>query len=121
MVNSFKYLGKVILTTDNDWTEAVRNLAWAKTVWSRMLRIINREGETPRVSGFFFKDVIQVVLILGAETWVITPRMGKALGGVQTQVVRRLTGKLLRRTTDGTWKYTSAAAAREAAGFLTME
>ena len=35
--------------------------------------------------------------------------------------MRRLTGKLLRRTTGGTWKYTSAETAREAAGFLTME
>ena len=50
-----------------------------------------------------------------------TPRMGKALGGFHTQVARRLTGKLPHITTDVTWKYTSAEAVREAAGFLTME
>ena len=63
----------------------------------------------------------QAVLILEGETWILTPRMGKALAGFQIQVVRRLTGKLLHRTTDGTWKYTSAEAVREAAGFWTME
>ena len=47
--------------------------------------------------------------------------MGKALGEFQTQVERRLTGQLPQRITNGTWKYTSAAVAREAAGFLTME
>ena len=47
--------------------------------------------------------------------------MGTAMGGVHTQVERSLTGQLPRRTADGTWKYTSTAAAREAAGFLTME
>ena len=47
--------------------------------------------------------------------------MGTALGGFHTQVVRRLTGQLLRRETDGMWKYTSAAAAREAEVFLKME
>ena len=62
-----------------------------------------------------------MVLLFDTETWVVTPRMGTALGGFHTQVMRQLTGKLPRRTTDGTWIYTSAAAAREAAGFLTME
>ena len=44
--------------------------------------------------------------------------MSTALGGGHTQVERRQTGQLLRRTTDGTWKYTLTAAAREAEGFL---
>ena len=86
-----------------------------------MSRILSREGETPQVSRLFFKAVIQAVLIFGVETWVVTPRMGKTLGGFRTQVERLLTGKLPLRTTDGTWKYTSAAAAREAVSFLTME
>ena len=68
-----------------------------------------------------FKGVKQAVLILGGGTWVFIPRMGKALGGFQTQVARRLMGKLPHRTTDRTWKYTSVEAVREAAAFLTME
>ena len=75
----------------------------------------------PQVYGFFFKAVIQAVLIFGSETWVVTPRMGKVLGRFQTQVDRRLTGQLLQRTTDGKWRYTLASAALEAAVFLTME
>ena len=99
----------------------VRNLSQAKTVWRRMSHILSREGVKPRVKGLFFKAVIQVVLLFGAETWVVTPRMVTTPGGVQTQVARRLTVELPRRTTEGTWKYNSATAAREAAGFLTME
>ena len=104
MVTSFKYLGRVILETDNDCPEVVRNLARANTVWIRMLCIFSRDGATPRVSGFFLNAVIQAVLLFEEETWVVTPRMGKVLWGFQTQVARRLTGKLPRRTTDGTWK-----------------
>ena len=82
MVTYFKYLGRVISETDDDWPVVVRKLARAKTVWSRMSRILSREGATPWVSGFFFKAVIQEVLIFGSETWVVTsPRMGKALSG----------------------------------------
>ena len=73
------------------------------------------------MSRFFFKAVVQAVLIFGSETWVVTPRMVKALGGFQTQVERRLTGRLPRRTPYGKWTYTSAETSREEAGFLTME
>ena len=49
--------------------------------------------------------------------------MGKALGGGggQTQVARRLTGRLPRRTLYGRWRYISVTATREEALFLTME
>ena len=37
-----------------------------------------------RVSGVFFKAVVQSVLLFGAKTWVVTPRMGRVLGGSRT-------------------------------------
>ena len=80
IVTSFKYLGRVILAAD-DMTAVVKNLSRARKVWSRMSRILSREGAAPRVPGFFFKAVAQLVLLFGAEIWVVTPRMGKALGG----------------------------------------
>ena len=63
----------------------------ARKFWSRMSRILIREGAAPRVYCFFFKAVVQAVLFFGAENWVVTPHIGKALGGFQTQVARRLT------------------------------
>ena len=63
----------------------------------------------------------QAVLLFGSETWVVTPHLGKALGGFQDQVARRLTGRLLRRKPGRKWVYTSAETAREEAGFLKME
>ena len=56
-------------------------MSQAMKVWSRMARILSREGAAPRVSGFFFKDLIQAVPLFREETWVVTPRVGKALGG----------------------------------------
>ena len=111
MVTSFKHLGQVISATDDKWPAVARNLARANIVWRRMLWILSREGAMTRVYGLFFKAVIQAVMLFGAETWVVTPRMGTALGGFHTQVARRLTGQLPRRTTYRMWKYTSAAAA----------
>ena len=81
MVISFKNLGQVISATDDDWPAVVSKLARVKMFFRSMSRILSREGATPWVSGFFFKAVIQVVLLFGAETWVVTPRMGTDLGG----------------------------------------
>ena len=78
-------------------------------------------GVAPRVSGRFFKAVVQAVLLLGLDTWVVTPFTGKALGRFQTQVMRRLTGRLPRKPPDGNCTYISAGTAREEAGLLTME
>ena len=75
----------------------------------------------PRVYGFFFKAVVQAVLLFGLETWLFTPRMGKSTGGIQAQVARRLMGRLPQRTSNGKLTYTSSATAREEAGFLTIE
>ena len=84
MVTSFKYLGRVISAADDDWTAVAKNLARARKVLSRMSRILTREGAAPRVSGLFFKAVVQAVLLSGSETWVLTACMGKDLGGFRT-------------------------------------
>ena len=34
------------------------------------------------MSGFFFKIMVDVVLIVSVETWVVTPPHGKVPGGV---------------------------------------
>ena len=51
MVTSFKYLGRVISAADDNWPAVLKNLARARKVWSRMSRILSREGAALRVSG----------------------------------------------------------------------
>ena len=75
MVPSFKYLGRVLSTADNDWPAVIQNLAKARMVWQRMSRILSREGVRPQVSIFLFKSIVQMVLLFGAETWAVTPRI----------------------------------------------
>ena len=49
----------------------------------------------------FLKAVIQAILLFGLETWVVTPRIGRTLGGFHDRVVCRLTDKHPKRRTDG--------------------
>ena len=66
---------------DDDWLAVAKNFYRKRAVWRRMTRILSREGAAPRVSGFFFKAIVQAVLLFGLETWVVTTHMGKALRG----------------------------------------
>ena len=46
-----------------------------------MYRILGRDGASTRVSGMLFKVVVQAVMTFGEGMWVITPHIGRALGG----------------------------------------
>ena len=54
-VTYFKYLGRILTTSDDDWTEFVGNLQKVWKSLARLLRILEREGDIPRLSGMFFK------------------------------------------------------------------
>ena len=67
LVPRFTYMGRVMTAGDNDWLAVAGNLQKARRSWGRLQRILRREGATPRISGSFFKAVVQQVLLFGAE------------------------------------------------------
>ena len=103
ITTSFKYLGQVISAADDYWSTVFRNLDKAQAVWRRLTRILIREGAAPRLFGFFFNARVQTVLLFGAETRVVTPRMGPVLGEFQNQVAQPLTGRIMQRRTARKW------------------
>ena len=68
------------------------------------------------MSGNCYKAVSQAVLLFGADTWVLTQRMEKALDSFHSRVARRLTGKQPRRKKDWSWDYLPLAEAMGEAG-----
>ena len=103
-------------TGDNAWLALVENLGKARKSWGELSRVLGREGADPKVLGNFYKAVAQAVLLFGAEMWVLTQRMEKALDIFQYRVARRLTGKHPRRKTGGIWDYLPLAEALGEAG-----
>ena len=53
MVTLFKYLGRTMMALDKGWSVVVGNLQNAWKSWARLARIMGREGDIPRVTGFF--------------------------------------------------------------------
>ena len=58
-----------------------------------MSRVLSWEGADKRVSGNFFKSVVQAVLLFKAETWVLTPRIERVLESFIHRAAKRITGK----------------------------
>ena len=70
----------------------------------------------------FYKAVVQVVLLYGAETWSITPPMLQALRGFHHRVACQLTGKVGRYLPrEDRWYYPPIEEALEEAGLFRME
>ena len=106
-VTAFRYLGQVLTVGDGDWLAVVGNLGKARMSWGRLSRILIREGADTKVSGNFYKAVLQAVLLFGEETWVLTPRMEWDLYSFQHRVTQRLTGRQPRRRGGKSWAYPS--------------
>ena len=70
-----------------------------------------------RMSGNFFKAVVQQVLLFVAETWVLTPRIERALESFMHGAARRITGNQPRRGGGGKWYYPPLREAMKEAGF----
>ena len=118
MVPSFKYLGRILTEGDDDWPEVAGNLGKARKSWGRLQRILSRDRATKRVSGNFFKAVVQQVLLFGAEMWVVSPRIERALSSFIHGAARRITGRQPQRGWDGKWFYPSLEGAMKEAGFI---
>ena len=102
-VPSFKHLGHIIFSTDDICTEVDLNLQWVQGKWGRIVSILGREGADKRTAGKFYVVVVQAVLLFGSETWVVTPRLGKALAGFHHQAVHRMAGMVPECQLSRTW------------------
>ena len=69
-VLKFRYLGRILTATDDDWPAVAGNIKKARRIWGRLARVLGREGVDPKVSRTFYIAVTQQVLLFGAETWV---------------------------------------------------
>ena len=73
------------------------------------------------MSRTFYTTVTEAVLLSGADTWVLTPRMEKALYSFQAEVARKITGRQPRRKKDRSWEYPLLAGALREAGMVSIQ
>ena len=103
-MDSFEYLGCVLHWLDEDFPEVVWNIGGARQVWGRLGKLLRREGADPIVSAKLYREVVQAVLLFGAETWVFTAEMLQKLEGVHVVFLRNVAGMTAQKLGFGTWQ-----------------
>ena len=58
-VTEFRYLGRLLTATDDDWPAVAGNIRKAQVIWGRLARVLGREGADPKVSRSFYTAVTQ--------------------------------------------------------------
>ena len=86
-----------------------------------MYSVLRREGSDARTLGRIYVTVVQAVMIYGSETWVITPYIGRVLGGFHHRVACRLTGRQPWRGQGGGWVYLLLEDAIAEAGLMEVD
>ena len=86
-----------------------------------MSRIIGWEGANPRTSGNFYKAVVQETLLFGAESWVMSPQIGKTLGGFHHRVALGLKKMQPNRNGLSRWIYPPLDTAMKEVGLEEVE
>ena len=73
-LTEFRYLGRILTATGDDWPAVAGNIKKARRILGRLAKVLGREGADHKVSRTFNIAVTQQVLLFGAEMWVLTEK-----------------------------------------------
>ena len=120
-VEVFKYLGHLLSMEDDD-AQAVRlQLAKAPATWARVGKVLRAENASPRVAGYFYKAVVQSVLLFGSESWNLGPALLARLEGFHIRCSYRMSRRHRpRRGPGGSWHYPASSDVLDECGLLTV-
>ena len=100
----FKYLGRSLDQSDDDWSAVRRKIIKGHHVWGRLGVILSREGDKPTTSAAFYRAVVQVAILFGEEMCVLSDATEKRIVVFHTDFLQQVKGKQARRRRDGTWR-----------------
>ena len=92
-------MGTVIVAEEDDWTAVIGQK------WTRLTRVLIRDGADAGTLGQIYLVVVQLALLFRSETWVLTPLIKRLLGGFHHRVACILTNQKGRKGQDGGWVY----------------
>ena len=73
--------------------------------WATVGKVVMNMGEKMHAQGMLYKAVVQVVLLYGSKSWVVTGDMLKVLKGFHQLVAREITGMTLQPIMSGEWEW----------------
>jgi hypothetical protein len=107
---------------NSDWLAVTYNLKKARCRWAQVSHILTKQHIDPRMAGFFYKAVVQSILLYGCETWSLSRQSITALEGFHNQVARKIARQTIHPDPNtGTWIYPPAEATRVAASLFSIQ
>ena len=89
--------------------------------WYCLHRSLGRKGVENWISGRFYVAFVQVILLFGLETWVVTLQIKCMLGGFHHRVAKKILGKIPQQWAYGSWAYPLLGGTRRADGIKEIE
>ena len=105
LVASFKYLGKILSVSEDDFPAVVHNILSGASEVGVAVQGVEQVGCVCPDLGGGCMAVVQVVLLCGSETWMMTLHIGRVMRGFHQRVALRLMGQQPRRAQDVGWVY----------------
>ena len=91
-LEAFPYLGRTIAYNNSNWAAVYLNL-WKSWRWCGVIeRVIERMGSRVRSRRAMYKAVVQLVLLYGNYSCVVTGEMLKVLKAFRQRAARQITG-----------------------------
>ena len=71
-VSSFKYMDRILSANNDDLPAVAANVRCACQHWGQVAQLLIREGASSSTMSYFYKVVVQAVLLYGSATWVLS-------------------------------------------------
>ena len=100
-VDTFTCLGRIIPYNNSDLAAVYHNLRNAQRRWGEISKVLTKTIELVHARGILYKEVVEMVLLYGCKSWVVTGAILKILEDFHHQSARRIAGMTARCTEDG--------------------
>ena len=122
-VKEFKYLGRYMNAKNDDWSAITRNIEKSQKRWASVKRVLCRDKSSTRTMGYFYKAIIQSILLYGSESWVLTDSMLMKLEAFHKKIARNITNCHIRPDpqNEGEWIYPDTESVLKKASLLPIE
>ena len=92
-VANFKYLGRNLDQTDDDWLALKWNVKQVCRVWGVSLLMLRRDRADTKVVEMLYRAVVKVLFLFVSESWVLLTEMKITAERTHTGYLRQFTGK----------------------------
>ena len=114
-------MGRILDEDEDDKHASSPQLTKARTKWNQIGQVLRSEGMKPRAMGYFYKTIVQAILLYGSETWVVSDAHLQQFRSFHSRVSRHIAGCHIRPLEDGSWYCPPTVDVLEDAGLQTVE